>query len=86
MSLRENIQFYPGVDIDQYKEVITLVDRDALVQRFVCAIHPFRRDSQNKPGFEPLELEQFDEQPNDDYYSTGLLDNLFLGVEIDSLG
>ena len=68
----------------QRKEAITLVGRDIFAQHFVFAIQPFHRDQQNKPVFEPLELEHFEEQPNEEYYSTGLLDNLFLGLEIDN--
>jgi len=62
----------------QRKEAITLAGRDSKGQQFVFAIQPFQRNLQNQPIFDSMALEQFDEQPNDSYYSTGLLDNLFL--------
>ena len=62
----------------QRKEAITLAGRDRLAQKFVFAIQPFHRDTENQPVFEPCLLEQFEEEPNRNHYSTGLLDNLFL--------
>ena len=59
------------------KEAITLVGRDSAGLRTVFAIQPFSRDSQNKPIFEPLELDQCAGTAPTEYYSTGLLDYLF---------
>jgi len=64
----------------QRKEAITLAGRDFQGQKYVFAIQPFTRDSCNQPIFEPIVLEQFGEQPDDNNYSTGLLDHIFLGV------
>ena len=69
----------------QRKEAIILVGRDNHALRFIFAIQPFHRDSQDNPVFEPLALEQFEEQFDKNQYSTGLLDNLFPGVIIDHL-
>jgi hypothetical protein len=59
------------------KEAITVAGRDARNTNFVFAIQPFGRDQLNQPVFETAVLEQFYEQPDAQYYSTGLLDYLF---------
>ncbi|MBC8335713.1 MAG: hypothetical protein ISR59_02380 [Anaerolineales bacterium] len=59
------------------KEAISLVGRNSTGLQSVYAIQPFSRDAQNKPVFEPLELDQFDGSAPTEYYSTGLLDYLF---------
>ena len=69
----------------QRKEAITLVGRDAAAQRFVFALQPFHRDPQNALVFEPLTFEQFDGHPDDKYFATGLLDDLFPAGSIEQL-
>ena len=59
------------------KEAINLVGRDALGLRQVFAIQPFQRDKENRPVFESFELHNLDEDEDQNFYSTSLLDHLF---------
>lgn len=63
------------------KEAITLAGRDNLGLRYVFAIQPFHRDTQNGPIFEEMELHDFDGNLDHKSYSTGLLDFLFKPVD-----
>ena len=73
----ENAPFAAPSRHPDRKEAISLVGRDALGLRQVFAIQPFHRDPENHPVFEPLELHHLDENADQNFYSTGLLDYLF---------
>lgn len=60
------------------KEAITLAGRDSMGQQYVFAIQPFNRDEGNQPVFEEIDLHQFGEDIDQNLYSTGLLDYLFI--------
>jgi hypothetical protein len=58
------------------KEAIAVVGRDAQGTRFTHVLQPFRRDSQDRPIFEPIEA-KYNVPPEGEHRSTGLIDHLF---------